>query len=145
MITTMCLIWWIPDTGAFGPFVTAHVTPPTTRPTTATAATSDRRRCAENHRNIRRTDRESPRADDIDAPSCWTCRWHTVSLRCQGSVREEHRFSYILATDDPTHEIPKRDSHTSALLELFEGPNATQLGIVELSSIEPFRTDGLLE
>src|SRR5664279_3453871 len=68
MITTMCLIWWIPDTGAFGPFVTAHVTPPTTRPTTATAATSDRRRCAENHRNIRRTDRESPRADDIDAP-----------------------------------------------------------------------------
>ena len=37
--------------------------------------------------------------------SCSTCRWQTVSLRCQGSVREEHRFSYILATDDPTHEI----------------------------------------
>jgi len=28
----------------------------------------------------------------------------TVSLRCQGSVREEHRFSYILPSDDPTHE-----------------------------------------
>jgi hypothetical protein len=37
--------------------------------------------------------------------SCPTCRWLTVSLRCQDSVKEEHRFSYILATDDPLHEI----------------------------------------